>query len=378
VTIQETFPEVVPDVIFNTKKSDYTQTSLFLGEKPGLFDTVNKQYPKVWKLYKGMKSLDWDENEFNYSSCNVEFKTLPRAKSQKMIKSLAYQWEADSVASRSISHIVSLYDPCPELWAAWQQVSTNEVVHGATYSEIVRTSFDDPRSVLTDILAITEAMQRLSTIANELKWIRERGLLYALGMVPNDQETYNAIFMFAFVMLVLERLQFMASFAVTFALGEENCFMPIAKAVQKIAQDEYEIHVDLDREVLGNELQTERGQIAYQQMKSRMERVLNDVIRAELTFSGYIFEDDTGPEDELKYLNQQQLDRWVLFSATNIARPLRLEMDFPQVEENPLHYMKSWMDISDTQPSPQEEANGQYKVNIMRRDDEEVDFDDEF
>lgn len=157
-----TTPPVIDEAIFNIYKKDYQNTSLWLGEAPGLFDTVNKQFPDVWKAYKTMKSLDWDENEIPFSSCNAEFKNpLLRTKAQKMIKSLAWQWEADSVASRSISHIVSLFNPAPELWAAWQRISDNEVVHAATYSEIVRASFDNPREVIGKILAITEAMQRV-------------------------------------------------------------------------------------------------------------------------------------------------------------------------------------------------------------------------
>lgn len=684
--------------IFNTAKTDYKNTSLFLGEEPGLFDTVNKQYPKIWKLYKAMKSLDWDEVEFDYSSCNAEFKSVPQSKSQKMIKSLAWQWEADSVASRAIAAIVVLFNPCSELWAAWQRVSDNEChvdgtevltptgwvdlsqvttdtvlaqyhpadkrisfvnpsraiekdyegqvfefrshyghfvqcvtpghrmpmrnrkthdflvkeatvadyqagsannlisaevagwvegsitqltpmerillaiqadgsvsdrydgsivgtvpvqfgfskarkinrlidlcnladielieltpdirggnvldqrrfkinvpvkykpylknfswvdltdkhvswckdfldetiqwdghftkntgilhttskegaeitqlvatlagmkthlgyhedtrketfsptwrctwknqsfvsgqginkfthdysgkvrcvtvdtgffmvrykgavsvsgncVHAATYSEIVRSSFDNPREVLDNILGITEALQRLGTVGRELSKVRERGLRFALGLVENDQETYNAMFMFTFVMLCLERIQFMASFAVTFALGEENLFMPICKAVQKIAQDEYEVHVDLDREVLAHELTTERGQIAYQQLRPTMNIILNEVIASEIAFVPFVFAEG----EDLDVLNQQKLCDWIRFSGTNVARPLRLDMDEPQVENNPLHYMKSWLDISDTQPSPQEESVGMYKVNLMRRDDEDFDFED--
>lgn len=362
--------EILSPSIFNTEKTDYRGTSLFLGESSGLFDTVNRNHPRAWELYKTMKSLDWDELEFDYSSCNREFKELPSNITQKMIKSLAWQWEADSVAARSVSHIVSLYDPCSEVWAAWQRISDNEVVHASTYSEIVRSSFDDARAVLENILAMVEAMQRLSVVGRELKKIRERGLQYALGLVPNDQETYNHIFMFAFIMYCLERIQFMASFAVTFALGQEGHFMPICKAVQKITQDEYEVHVEFDKWILETELKTERGQIAYSQCRETMSSILNEIIASELTFKDVVFEDG----ENLRYLNKQNLERWILFSGTNVARPLKLDMNYEQVENNPLHYMKSWTNISDTQGSPQEEAVGQYKVNLLSRDDDDVMF----
>jgi ribonucleoside-diphosphate reductase beta chain len=368
----------ISPAIFNVDKTDYKGVSLFLGQEPGLFDTVNRQYPVIWTLYKTMKSLDWDEVEFDYAPCNAEFLKYSEGYTRKMLVSLAWQWEADSVASRSISHIVSLFNPCSELWAAWQRISDNETVHASTYSEIVRTGMITVQDKLKAVLEITEAMTRLSTVARELTWIRERGLRFALGLVENDQDTYNAMFMFTFCMLVLERVQFMASFAVTFAFGEDDDFMPIAKAVQKISQDEYEVHVDLDRAVLEHELKTERGQIAYQQLKPRMEAVLNEVLTNELNYADFAIPVDEPEEDRLKYLDNKGLRQWVLFSGTQVARPFRLEMAYPQVESNPLHYMKSWLDISDTQPSPQEEANGQYKVGIMSRDDDDVVFEADF
>ena len=71
--------------VFNINKTDYTASSLFLGDKPGLFDTVNKQYPRLWDLYKKMKSLDWDENEFDFTPCLTEFKTCPKSVYDMMI-----------------------------------------------------------------------------------------------------------------------------------------------------------------------------------------------------------------------------------------------------------------------------------------------------
>lgn len=697
---------ILPESIFNTTKTDYEKPSLFLGQTPGLFDTIHKNYPKIWSLYKGMKSLDWDENEFNYAACASDFVTAPKGKVDKMIKSLAWQWEADSVASRAIGPIISFFDPCPELWAAWQRVSDSECLtgdhevltpkgwkridgitvedkvaqwdyntraitfveptrvivkehkgemyvfkdgnknvsqvttpnhrmpiiypywqaenpplfkeakdvtyhggnalptagsilaggrrmsvqerlyvavqadgslcgerytgertgklhyrfsfskkrkierllmlctavnwdvtelnittreegyrtfivhvpveefnwkaktfdwfdldeisyewaqdfideikywdgnvtknnrtryitsnrecadkvstiahligmrghittlperigvlmpsgglsntkevyqvyiaprpcvvgnvinktvidyegmvyclevpttyfmvrhngaitvtgnctHAATYSEIVRMSFPNGNEVLQEILGITEAMQRLGAVAREMAWVRERGLKYQLGLVENNQETYNAVFMFVFLLFVLERVQFMASFAVTFALGQEDLFTQVAKGVQKIATDEYEIHVELDREVLAHELTTDRGKEAYKQLKPRMEEILNEVIASELEWTEFLFSDG----QSLDYLTHAQLVQWVYFSATNVAVPLGLEMDTPVVEANPLHYMKTWLNISDFQASPQSEANGQYKVNLLQRDDDGMEFDVDF
>ena len=78
------------DTVFNYAKTDYQKPLLLLGQRPGLFDTVNRHYPEIWALYKAQKSLDWDENEFDYSSCNADFKSCSRSTYDMMIKTLAW------------------------------------------------------------------------------------------------------------------------------------------------------------------------------------------------------------------------------------------------------------------------------------------------
>src|SRR5690554_3028302 len=205
--------------VFNTKKNDYQKPVLLMGDQePGLFDTVHKSYPDIWKLYKKMKSLDWDENEFNYRSCNQEFKTCSRSTYDMMIKTLAWQWEADSVASRAIAPVLAPFITSSELWAAWQRISDNEVVHAATYSEIVRNSFDDPREILDEILQVEQAMDRLTKVAEVFGEGYVLSHKYAIGQVEKSQETYNGLFKMIAALFVLERIQFMASFAITFAI----------------------------------------------------------------------------------------------------------------------------------------------------------------
>lgn len=363
------------DKIFNIGKSDYTKPSIFLGQQDnGLFDTVNKQFPELWKLYKTMKSLDWDENEFDYSSCNVQFKTCPKPIYNMMIKTLAWQWEADSVASRCIAPIVANFLTSSEAWAGWQRISDNESIHAATYSEIVRMSFDDPKNVLDEVLAITESLQRLSTISSVFKTAFEASHLYALGKVENNQETYNAAFMFTVALLVLERIQFMSSFAVTFAVCDTGLFQPIGKAVQKIAQDELEVHVEWDKTILNYELKTERGQIAYEQCKPLIKQLVDEVVNSELKWVEYLYSEG----DELVGVSETLLKEWMLFCAKDVYSFLKIESEHKLPRSNPLKFMNHWLDISKTQPSPQEEDIAQYKMGTVRRDDEGRSFEVEF
>jgi ribonucleoside-diphosphate reductase beta chain len=357
--------------VFNTEKTDYEKPKLLLGQDTGLFDTVNKHYPEIWKKYKSMKSLDWDENEFDYSSCNVDFKTCSKSVYEIMIKTLAWQWEADSVACKSIAPVMAPFITSSELWATIQRISDNEVLHSATYSEIVRNSFDDPSVIIDEVLMVEEAMARLTTVSGVFAEAHETSHKYALGMVENNQDTYNKAFMVFVALLALERIQFMSSFAITFAICDTGMFGPIGKAVQKIAQDELEVHAEFDKLVLTEELKTERGKIAMEQCKDKILNLVNEVVEGELTWNKYLFSEGR----ELVGINDTVLNQWTLFCAKDVYKFLKIKSDHTLPKSNPLKFMENWLDISKTQASPQEQDNAQYKVSIMRRDDGDEEFD---
>lgn len=362
--------------VFNVDKTDYERPQLLMGpEAPGLFDTINKHYPEIWKIYKSQKALDWDENEFDYTSCNAEFKQCSRATYDMMIKTLAWQWEADSVASRAIAPVLAPFITSSELWAAWQRISDNEVIHAATYSEIVRGSFDDPRVIHDEILTVEEAMARLTRVAKVLEDGYQISHRYAIGQAPRDQATYNVVFKMIAALLLLERVQFMASFAVTFSICDTGMFQPIGKAVQKIAQDELEIHVSLDKAVLSHEMaNTEFGRVAIEQCRDDIKAMIDEVVESEMEWVDYLFSEGR----ELVGMNPDLLKRWVLFCAKDVYHFFGMKSDHVLPEKNPLKFMENWLDISKTQPSPQEQDNAQYKVGIMRRTDDDDEFDTDF
>ena len=366
---------MIDSKVFNVDKTDYSDVSLILGgQDRGLFDTVNKQFPEVWKNYKSSKSQDWDEQEFNYSSCRQDFRSCTRAEYDMMIKTLAWQWEADSVASSSIAPVLAPFISSSELWAAWLKVSEIEVLHAATYSEIVRCSFDNPSEVLDEVLAVKESLQRLSTVGRVMSQSYQTSHKYALGLVENNQDTYNDAMMFVVALYALERIQFMSSFAVTFALCDTGLFQPIGKAIQKIAQDELECHVQLDKIVLKHEMKTERGITFLEQKKDDIKAVFDEVVESELAWVDYLFSEGR----ELVGLNADILKKWVLFNAKDCYDTLKVGSGHPLPKANPLKFMENWLDISKIQPAPQEQDVGMYRLNIMTRDDAGKTFDVDF
>lgn len=370
------FKEIIMSKTFNTEKTVdqyHNKAPLFFGEDPGLFDTINKHYPKIWSIYKEMKSLDWSEDEFDYTQCNLDFKNCPKPVYDMMIRTLAWQWEADSVASRNIAPILAPFITDSTLWAAWQRISDNEVIHAATYSEIVRMSFDSPEKVLTDILSVKESLVRLTATKEVFDDVFVASHKYALGMITSD-EAYDKLFMAIVALFLLERVQFMASFAITFTICSTGLFQSIGKAVQKIAQDELEVHVELDKEVLRIELQTARGAAAYERLKPKIQTLFDEVVYAEMVWTDYLFSEGR----ELVGANSETIKSWVMYNAATVYKFLDLEGDYKFPRHNPMPHLADWLDIGKSQGAPQEADGNQYKVGVIVKDDTDIIFEDNF
>lgn len=364
------------NLVFNElkKSGDYEKKQpLFFGPNPGLFDTIHKQYPKVWDLYKTMQSLDWSSDEFDYSICNLEFKNCPKSVADIMIRTLAWQWEADSVASRAIAPVLAPFITDSSLWAAWQRISDNEVIHAQTYSEIVRMSFDDPESVIKDILDVKESLIRMNTINEVFSKVYTRSHQYALGQCTVE-EAYDDLFMAVVALYLLERIQFMASFAITFTICSSNLFQPIGKAVQKIAQDELEVHAELDKEVIRIELGTERGKETYNRLKPIIKILCDEVVQSELDWTDSLFSEGR----ELVGTNAGTVKQWVLFNAREVYKFLDIESEHKFPTKNPMPIVADWINISNTQSAPQEQDNNQYKLCVVKRDDSQTMFNVDF
>ena len=175
-------------------------------------------------------------------------------------------------------------------------------------------------------------------------------------------------------MLILERVQFMSSFAVTFTICDTGLFIPIGKAVQKIAQDELEEHVELDKAVLRNEWKTERGKIAKEQCSWLVKKMLDEVVSSELEWIDYLFSDGRS----LVGVNSDLMKKWAMYNASDVYTFMGVEPEHKLTKQNPLKFMEKWLNISKQQSSLQEEDQGQYRVGIIRRNDEDSIFDDDF
>ena len=247
---------------------------------------------------------------------------------------------------------------------------TGNCTHALTYSEIVKNSFDNPEEVLKDILKIKEAFSRLEIVGEIFNNALITGSKLNLGLVERNQDTYNDVFMFVVALYCLEAIQFMSSFGITFAMGNAQEFIPIAMAVQKIANDEYYVHRPWDRAVLDIELGNEYGLTAFNKNRAKILDLINSVVRSEMSWNDYTFSEGR----EHPGLNKDVLNKGVLFYAKEVYEFFgftKEEIPFELPNKNPLLYMNDWLEIDKMQTSPMEQKSGNYVLGMIAKDSSE-------
>lgn len=248
---------------------------------------------------------------------------------------------------------------------------TGNCEHAISYSEMVRTSMPDPEGALKRIIESQETADRMSIVEDVLEELYQAGLKYGAGKMSKE-EAFPIVYRGMTAIYLLERIQFIASFAITFGLGEMGLFLPIANCVKKICADEIGIHSLTDEYVL-----SEMRKMKYwndwednQEFQEGIQKMIDDVERIEMEWTDFIFKDRT-----IVGLTPELVKDWVRFNV----QMLKQSMDLPfevKVKENPLPWMNNWLSLNKFQNAPQEIEKSDYAVGAMRDDlDDGEDFD---
>ena len=362
--------------VFNAANSGWKtkQYPLFMGEEMALYDSVNVNYKELFDVYKQQVSQRWVETEFNHEQSRLDMISCPKNIYDVMLLNLSFQWVLDSVASRAIAPLFAPFVTNSELWAALMENSNMEVIHALSYSEIVRQCVADPTDVFKLSVQNEKTIQRAVKVVSVFDELQKAGAEYTLGIRKNNQSTYNIVFKGLVALYILERLQFLASFAATFAVVEQGYFQSIGKMVQKIMLDEIFCHYTTDALALKIELSTERGKIAMRECKDEILEMIAEVRYQERQWSDYLFSEGRS----IVGLNPLLLNEWVDYNAQAVYDGLGLSDNIPfeRVKQNPLKWMDNWIEIDKFQNCMQEADGNNYALNVVKDDitDEELDF----
>lgn len=332
---------------------------LFFGQKPGVFDSINRKYPKLFELFEHLKKIDWRHDEIDLTQTRMDLLQCPKSTREIMLLNLAYQWELDSIASRSIAPLFAPFISNSEYWQMISKQSENENLHSLTYSEIIRNCIPNTTEIFDMVMHNKEVLNRGDRVSKVFQELQLKGAEYTLGKL-DKHEALPFVLKGVCTLYALERIEFMSSFACTFALGEQQLFVGAARLVQKIAEDE-QIHTVMGKETIkilkSDSLWNSMLQVYEDEIKS----IVDDILNAEYQWNKYIFSEGRS----IVGLTTDLLNKWTQYNAQQVYDTLGFELPFERVLENPLPWMDQWLDINLTQNANQEGENANYTLGSV-------------
>lgn len=364
----------VPNSIMNLNNDTYKtkENFLILGQPLGLKDTINIHHPKLLELYDALKKQDWKEDELSFTQDRIDLLKASKEVKDLFKFNIAYQFEIDSLLSEMYSTLLAPFVTDSQYSDMLSIIQYNEGLHYRSYLFIVRKIFPEPNEIFDLVLQTEEVQNRSITTFKIIEDLKIAGHEYSLGLRSNDQELYNIVFKGIFAFYILERFNFMSSFATTFVIPEsyDGLLMNSAKTVLKIALDEL-IHWQAGEYVIKHLMNEDpRGKIALEQCRAELLEIIDEARSAEKNWSEFILTDR-----EVVGLNVSLLNEYVDWNYKHVMKTLGFSNENPG--EIPIKFMRGWLDIDNMQHAQQESSSNNYSLNTVIDDlgDDDLDFD---
>lgn len=219
--------------VFNSNATGHQTQNypLFFGEQLGVYDTTNRNYQTIFDLYNRQMGQIWFSTEVDIIRDRIDLLQAPKEVVEVMMLNIQWQTAMDSVASRSISTLLSRHITNPEmssLVAAWNLF---EDIHAQSYSDIVENIFPNPSELIGEIMGNENVIKRTQVL------VKVFDDLYNL---PDDApiELKREKMLLAFTAFyAMESISFMNSFAATFTIVKNyKRFVGIGERVRMICR----------------------------------------------------------------------------------------------------------------------------------------------
>lgn len=339
--------------VFNLENTGHEtgEYPLFLGEDLGFVDTINRPYPILDTLFQEQAAQLWNEFEVDITQDRQDMINAPKPLVDCMVKTILWQHLADSIASRSITGILLENVSNSDLENWYNAVAFFESIHARTYSHIIKQTFVDPND------ALREGYKNMSVIARSDVL---RNVFDDLGNLPRNapiELRREKLYVALAALYMLEAVNFMSSFAITFGIAELGFFQGIAQLVVLIARDEM-LHARGGMNIF--KIEIENNPKEYAKVKPKIQEVFNAILEQESMWTDYLFSEGR----EILRLNKNLVMDYVKYRARPVAASLGLDTaDLPK--ESPLPYMERYLDSSKVQVAAQEMQLSSYLLNSV-------------
>lgn len=360
--------------IFNTTKIDYTDEPMFFGSTLNSQRFDRAKYPKFEQLNEQMLSFFWRPQEVSLQKDRSDYMQLTEGQKHIFTSNLKYQTLLDSIQGRAPAMAFLPIVSLPELEGAINTWNFFEgSIHSKSYSYIMQNLYANPTEIFDSIITDQAILERASAVTvyydNLLNKLEERNG----NNPPSLYELKKSLYLALINVNILEGLRFYASFACTFAFGENKLMEGSAKILSLIARDE-NVHFALTSNIINYMIERENDIDWINIKKETHDEVIQmyiNILNQEKAWANYLFSQGTiiGLNEKLLC---DYLDHLAVRRAKNIGYNLPIEASLV----NPLPWMSNWLNSKNLQVAPQESEIESYLIAATINDITENTFKD--
>lgn len=347
--------------VFNTKNVNFIKQPMFFGEPLNTQRYDQMKYPIFNKIDDIMEGFFWRPQEIQLDKDVVDYQKMSTAQQHIFTSNLKYQTIVDSIQGRGPALALLPHCSLPELESAIITWNFFEKIHSKSYQHILRGVYGSPTPVLDCMLDDKEIIARASSITQYYDLF-----LNAMDEKVSEYKLKTAFYKLLIAIAILEGVQFYASFACTFAFGENKIMEGPAKILKLIARDEAQ-HFAITKNIVSNYRDTEGDNVMLKVIADTQQEVVDMfgvAVETERRWGQYLFKDGS-----ILGLNDILLNQNVEYDTNKRMKSLGYAPIFTSApKQRPLPWMEHWLSSKHVQTANQETENTAYLIGAITQD----------
>lgn len=301
-------------------------TGLFGGKSSGILNWNDIAYPHWYKIYKRLVGNYWQADEVNMSGDVKQFRALPESEQEAYLKIIGLLSTLDGPQTRT-ALLLSLYSTDASVQSIMAVMGQQEAVHNESYSY-----------VLSSVVSLDEQNESFDLGRKDPVLLKRNESLIKQYNAFVEEPTIENILKTLVYTSLLEGMFFYSGFAFFYNLARHNKMVGTSTMISYINRDELEhgrFIAELFRATLG-----ENPEYNTAAFTDWVYTHFQESVELEIEWSNYVLADVEG-------IDLEEMAGYIKYRANKMLRMMGLEEIYPQHVENPMKWIRAYVDNFD-------------------------------
>lgn len=301
-------------------------TGVFGGKSSGILNWNDIAYPHWYKMYKRLVGNYWQADEVNMSPDVKQFASLTEKERDAYLKIIGLLSTLDAPQTRT-ALLISLYATDPSVQSIMAVIAQQEAVHNESYSY-----------VLSSVVSLGEQNEAFELGRRDPVLLkRNENIVKHYNNFVENPTIDNLLKTMVYTSL-LEGMFFYSGFAFFYNLARHNKMVGTSTMVSYINRDELE-HGRFIGELFRATL-SENPEYNTEELTEWVYETFKESVEKEIEWSTYVLEGIEG-------IDLEEMEGYVKYRANKMLRMLGLSEIYPENTENPMKWIKAYVDNFD-------------------------------